>query len=121
MAAKVEIDGYVGKDPELKTATSGTKYATYSIASYRKNPADANKPLTDWFNITAFGDQADLVAANIKKGSKVCAKCTIQTKEKDGKTFTSYIQDRFYIEPRAEKKSEVHESGSIHDDLELPF
>lgn len=120
------ITGNAGKDPELRTTQNGTKVATYSLAAYRANPKDENKPFTDWYNIVAWGDQADLVVANVHKGTKLLVAGRFNTRsyeDKDGKTVyvTELMQSEFYIAPSKEKKEE-NESGSfVYDDDDLPF
>ena len=114
------MSGNVGKDPELRTTTSGVKVATYSIATYRANPKEKDKPITDWFNVVAWGDQADLVMANIKKGSKILVAGKFQTRnydDKDGKKVyvTELMQSDFWLAPKKE------DTGSTHDESELPF
>lgn len=117
------LKGNVGQDPELRTTQSGVKVATYSLAVYRANAKDKDNPIADWFNIVAWGDQADLVSANIKKGTKLIVVGKFQTRSyenKEGKkvTVTEFFQDDFGIIP---KKEEVSISGSIYDDSEMPF
>ena len=117
------LKGNVGQDPELRTTQSGVKVATYSLAVYRANAKDKDNPITDWFNIVAWGDQADLVSANIRKGAKLIVVGKFQTRSyenKEGKkvTVTEFFQDDFGIIP---KKEEVSISGSIYDDSEMPF
>lgn len=119
---RAQVNGNVGKDPEVRTTTNGTKVATYSVASSRPNPQDKEKPLTDWVNVVAWGDQADLVMENLKKGTKVTIGCKIQTRsyqDKDGKTVytTDYIQEVLGIVPTKKK----NDTGSIHGDDSLPF
>ena len=114
------LKGNAGQDPELRTTQSGIKVATYSLAVYRPNPKDKTKPLTDWFNVVAWGEQAELVLANIKKGTKVMATGRFQTRnydDKDGKKVyvTEFMQDDFGIVPKKE------DTGSTFDESELPF
>ena len=94
------IKGNVGQDPEQRQTQSGVKVATYSVGVYRANPKDKDKPLTDWFNVVAWGDQAELVMANVKKGTKVIISGRFQTRnydDKDGKKVyvTELMQDDF--------------------------
>lgn len=126
MTSLTILKGNVGRDPEVKQITNGTKVATYSIAVYRPNPKDKEKPLTDWFNVVAWGEQADMVANNLKKGTKILALGKLQTRSYQNKngdtvTVTEFFQDEIYLALPKEKKTEVHESGSTIDDDSLPF
>lgn len=116
------LKGNVGQDPEIRyTQTSNTKVATYSLAVYRANPKDKDKPLTDWFNIVAWGDQADLVENNVHKGDKLILTGKFQTRSYDNKegkkvTVTEFYQDDMGMVPKKE------ESGSfVYSNEELPF
>lgn len=114
------ISGNLGKDPELRMTQSGIKVATYSLAVYRPNPKDKDNPLTDWFNVVAWGDQADLVMSNLKKGSKVLINGKFQVRsydDKEGKKvyITELMQNDFWLAPKKE------DSGSSFDDSELPW
>lgn len=122
MTAVSVIKGNVGQDPELRTTQSGIKVATYSVGVYRANPKDKDKPLTDWFNVVAWGDQAELVVANVKKGTKVIVSGRFQTRnydDKDGKKVyvTELMQDDFGIVPTKKKE----DTGSTFNDDQLPF
>lgn len=120
------ISGNLAKDPELRQTTSGTKVATYTIGVFRPNPKDKNNPLTDWFNVVAWGDQADVVMSNLKKGSRVLVNGRFQTRhyeDKDGKTVyvTELFQSDFWLAPHKEKASTQDDNGSIYNDNQLPF
>lgn len=113
------ISGNLGQDPELRTTTTGTNVATYSIGVYRANPKEKDKPITDWFNIVAWGEQADLVMQNLKKGTKVLVNGRFQTRtyqNKEGKnvSVTELFQNDFWLAPKKVK-------DPFGDDPERPF
>ena len=114
------ISGYVGQDPELRTTQSGIKVATYSIGVYRANPKDKTKPLTDWFNVIAWGDLAESVMKNVHKSSYVLTNGKFQTRsyEKDGKkvVVTEFMSNDIWLAPPKDTKEDT---GSTQD--ELPF
>lgn len=116
------LSGNLGKDPELRETQSGIKVATYSVGVYRANPKDKEKPLTDWFNVVAWGEQAEQVMSNLKKGSKVLVNGKFQTRsydDKDGKKVyvTELMQNDFWLAPTKKKE----DTGSTFLDSELPF
>lgn len=77
--------GYLGRDPEIKTAQSGTTIARFSLAVARRFKKDGENN-TDWFNCVAFGKTADFIGNYLHKGSKVVVEAEIQNDnyEKDG-------------------------------------
>lgn len=116
------IQGNLGKDPEVRQTQNGTKVATYTLACYRANPKDKDKPFTDWYNVVAWGEQADQVTANLKKGIKVLVTGRFNTRsydDKDGKKVyvTELMQDSFWLAPAKEKPAEEENVF----DPELPF
>lgn len=116
------ISGNVGKDPEIRQTQNGTKVAIYTLASYRANPKEKDKPFTDWYNVVAWGEQADLVTANLKKGSKVLVIGRFNTRsydDKDGKKVyvTELMQNEFWLAPNKENETKI--TPVTYDDL--PF
>jgi single-strand DNA-binding protein len=114
--------GNLGQEPEIRMTQSNLKVATYSLAVTREFSKDKEKQITDWFNVVAWGKQADLVEECLHKGNSVVVMGCFQTRSyenKEGKkvTVTEFKQDYFGIIPR----SETHESGSTFADSELPF
>jgi len=72
MSANVSILGNLGRNPETRITPDGSFVANFSIASnsVRNTPEGAVKK-TDWFRVTAFGNQARTLAKYVKKGSKL--------------------------------------------------
>ena len=72
MSANVSILGNLGRNPETRNTPDGSFVANFSIASnsVRNTPEGAVKK-TDWFRVTAFGNQARTLAKYVKKGSKL--------------------------------------------------
>lgn len=72
MSANVSILGNLGRTPETKVTPEGTFIANFSIASnsVRKTPEGTVKK-TDWFRVTALGNQARTLAKYAKKGNKL--------------------------------------------------
>jgi len=72
MSANVSILGNLGRNPETRITPDGSFVANFSIASnsVRSTPEGTVKK-TDWFRVTAFGNQARTLAKYVKKGSKL--------------------------------------------------
>ena len=105
---KVFIFGNLTRDPELKSLPSGTKVASFGIATNRKykdkdgNWADA----TEFHNVVVFGRQAETTSQYLKKGASALIEGRIQTRSWEGqdgqkKYRTEIIADRVQFGPRS--------------------
>ncbi|HNZ43716.1 MAG TPA: single-stranded DNA-binding protein [Bacteroidales bacterium] len=67
---KVELSGFAGMDPEVKTMSNGTQMLRFSLAtsSSYKNSKDEWVRDTTWHNIVMWGKVAELASDKIKKG-----------------------------------------------------
>ena len=68
MINKVTLLGNVGKDPEIKTTTTGKKVATFSLATTEKY-GDNSK--TSWHSIVVWEKLAEICEKYVKKGSQL--------------------------------------------------
>ncbi len=80
--------GNLTRDPELKTLPSGTKVASFGLATNRVwRDANGNRQeSTDFHNIVVFGRQAETSAQFLRKGSQVLIEGRIQTRSWDDQT-----------------------------------
>jgi single-strand DNA-binding protein len=79
---KVILVGRLGRDPEMRYTPNGTAVATFSLATnYRVKDQDGNfTDKTEWHNIVAFGQKADLAGEYLAKGKLVYIEGRIQTR-----------------------------------------
>jgi single-strand DNA-binding protein len=72
MSASISILGNTGGNAELRYSQEGLPIASFSIASnsFRKTQ-EGKIQVTEWFNVTAFGKVAEVLAANVKKGTQL--------------------------------------------------
>ncbi|PLX81190.1 MAG: single-stranded DNA-binding protein [Desulfuromonas sp.] len=82
---KVILVGNLGKDPELRYTASGTAVATFSIAtSERYKDRDGNQQeKTEWHNIVAWRQLAEICGKYLVKGKQVYIEGKIQTRSYD--------------------------------------
>lgn len=72
MSTQVNILGNTGRDVELRYTPQGVAVASFSVASNTvRNSPEGQQKKTDWFNVTAFGRQAETLARHLKKGSQI--------------------------------------------------
>ena len=82
---KVILLGNLGRDPEIRSMQSGSKMATFSMATskrWRDKNTQEQRDKTSWHNIVVFGDGlADIVEKYVKKGSKIYVEGELQTRK----------------------------------------
>lgn len=72
MSANISILGNVGRAPETQTTAEGLQVTKFSIASNSvKRTPQGTIEKTDWFRVTAFGKQAEILAKHIGRGSRL--------------------------------------------------
>lgn len=87
---RVQLIGYLGKDPESKYTPTGKKVAHFSIAvTQRWKTGGETKEYTEWVNIEAWGRLGEICQQYLKKGSLVYLEGRLKTdkyEDKDGDT-----------------------------------
>ena len=91
---KVHLIGNLTRDPELRCTQTGVSVCNFSIAVNRrfKNP-QTGQAETDFFNIVAWRQTADLCGKFLMKGKKVAVVGSIQTRTyeaQDGSKRTAF-------------------------------
>jgi len=73
MLNKIMLIGNLGRDPELNVTSDGTPITKFSLAVNRntKTSTGEKKEETDWFNIVAWRQLAEICERYLHKGSKV--------------------------------------------------
>lgn len=69
---RIEVEGNLTKDPELKTSKNGQSFAFITVcASYPKGKAPNVEWIPEFFDVTLFGADADEICQYAKKGSRI--------------------------------------------------
>ncbi len=87
---KVILIGNLGKDPEVRYATSGTAVCSFTIATSRKwkdkTSGDTNEE-TEWHRLVCYDRLAEIAGEYLKKGKPVYIEGRLKTRkwqDKDG-------------------------------------
>ena len=82
---KVILLGNLGRDPEIRSMQSGSKMATFSIATskrWKDKNTQEQKESTSWHNIVVFNEGlVDVIEKYVKKGSKIYLEGELQTRK----------------------------------------
>jgi single-strand DNA-binding protein len=133
---KVMVIGHLGKDPEMRYTPSGRPVTTFSVAVSRSwNTADGERRTeTEWFNIVAWGNLAEICKQYLYKGQQVYIEGRLQTRrweDKEGQKHTSVevvANEMMMLGDRRDnskksQESEQDENGTepMADEDEFPF
>jgi len=78
-----EVIGNVTRDPEMRTTTNGQQVLTIGVAtneSWKDKATGEKKDRTEFHNVVIWGDLAEEVSSTIKKGNRVYASGSVQTR-----------------------------------------
>jgi single-strand DNA-binding protein len=120
---RVLLIGRLGKDPEERTTTGGTRVSNFSLATDTYHGNNGEKT-TEWHRVVAFGKPAELCNQYLKKGELVCIEGSLQTRswEKspgEKRYFTEVIASRVTFLGAKAGNTVVHESPE--EAQEIPF
>ncbi len=87
---KVMIIGRLGRDPEMRYTPSGRPVTSFSVATTRTwmNADGERREETEWFNVVAWAQLAEICKQHLSKGSQVYVEGRLQTRsweDPDGK------------------------------------
>ena len=89
---RVQLIGYLGRDPESRFTPTGKKVCTFSVGvTQRWKVAGEMKEHTDWFNIEAWGRLGEVSQQYLKKGSLVFVEGRLKTDRYEEKGEVKYF------------------------------
>jgi len=126
---KVMVIGHLGRDPEMRYTPSGRPVTTFTIAVSRSwNTADGERRTeTEWFNIVAWGNLAEICKQYLYKGQQVYIDGRLQTRrweDKEGQKHTSVevvANEMMMLGDRRENSSQTQESSEQTDEIAEPI
>lgn len=133
---KVMIIGHLGRDPEMRYTPSGRPVTTFTVATSRSwNTVDGERHTeTEWFNIVAWGNLAEICKQYLNKGQQVYIEGRLQTRKWDDKEgnrhYTTEVvaQEMMMLGERKDSTNQNHaeetnesEMPTDVDEDEFPF
>ncbi len=124
---KVMIIGRLGRDPEMRYTPSGRPVTTFTVATSRTwNTSEGERRVeTEWFNIVAWGNLAEICKQYLTKGQQVYVEGRLQTRtwdDSEGNKHTSVeivANEMIMLSERREAEGSG-EAENIEED-EFPF
>lgn len=79
---KVMVIGHLGRDPEMRYTPSGKAVTSFSVATSRawNTPDGERREETEWFNVVAWGNLAEICKQHLSKGQQVYVEGRLQTR-----------------------------------------
>lgn len=141
---KVELMGRLVADPTVKTTQSQKAVCNFTIAVERKFKTASGERQSDFLNIVAWGQSAELIGKYFQKGSRIIVIGNLQSRSYDNadgkKTYTTEVvlEELYFVDKKGEAvQSEPANEGSrstpatptvaesfypaMDDDTTLPF
>ena len=144
----VQVMGNLARDPQIRATKTGRAVASFSIAVNRNytTPQGEQRELTDWINIVAWGNLAEAVGNQLKKGNRVFVEGRYSTRSYDtpdgqrkyvtevvanmiavplgmGGRSQTQAQDPGFTgsENYSQPKGNFGQFGDTHNDEDIPF
>jgi single-strand DNA-binding protein len=120
---KVILIGRLGKDPEERTTSGGTRVSNFSLATDTYHNGNGEKT-TEWHRIVVFGKVAEQCNQYLKKGRLVCIEGSLQTRswEKapgEKHYFTDVVAHRVaFLDSKGSNSPDPPAAG---EESEMPF
>jgi single-strand DNA-binding protein len=94
----VTVVGNLTRDPELRYTTSGRGVASFGLAVNRRYQQNGEwQEVTSFFNVVAWGDLGENLAASVEKGARLIVTGRLEQRsyEKDGekKSIVEIVAD----------------------------
>jgi single-strand DNA-binding protein len=79
---KVMVIGSVGREPEMRYMPSGKPVSSFCISTTRswKDSEGEHREETEWFNVVAWGNLAEICKQSLRKGQRVYVEGRLQTR-----------------------------------------
>lgn len=126
---KVILIGNVGKDVEVKTTSTGSKYAYVSLATsekFKDKKTGEKKENTTWHSLKVYEPIVDIFSQYVKKGSKICIDGSLRNNEyeKDGQKIRStevVVKNMVFLDKINSQEINDNKRNPYAFDDEIPF
>lgn len=125
---KVMIIGHLGREPEMRYTPSGRPVTTFTVATSRSwNTVDGERHSeTEWFNIVAWGNLAEICKQYLIKGQQVYIEGRLQTRrweDKEGNKHSSVevvANEMMMLGDRKDAGTGSNHPADVADASEIP-
>ncbi len=129
---KVMIIGHLGREPEMRYTPSGRPVTSFSLAVTRawNAPDGERREETEWFNVVAWGNLAEICKQYLSKGQQVYIEGRLQSRrweDPEGRkhSATEVVANEMIMLGERPARPSTGESAGGHeppvDEDEFPF
>ncbi len=127
---KVLLIGRLGRDPEMRYTPSGRPVTTFSLATTRSwtTHEGERRTETEWFNIVAWGNLAEICKQYLHKGQQVYIEGRLQTRhwedsEGNKRTSTEIVAQEMIMlgDGRGSRHKQGKSDSTEEAEDEFPF
>jgi single-strand DNA-binding protein len=124
---KVMVIGNMGRDPELRYTPSGKPVTSFSLASSRSwiAPDGERREETEWFNIVAWGNLAEICSQMLAKSQQVYIEGRLQTRSWEDDNGQRHFRtevvanEMIILGPRGKKRGPLSKEDDRLSELEV--
>jgi single-strand DNA-binding protein len=122
---KIMLIGNLGREPEMSYTTAGKPVTKFSIAVNRntRGPDGERKTETDWFNIVAWDNLAEICSKFLQKGHKVYVEGRLSQRKYTDRNNVErtaidvIISDMEMLTPKGQGQNQGQSSSSSSDNF----
>jgi single-strand DNA-binding protein len=129
---KVMIIGHLGREPEMRYTPSGRPVTSFSLAVTRawNAPDGERREETEWFNVVAWGNLAEICKQYLTKGQQVYIEGRLQSRrweDQEGRkhSATEVVANEMIMLGERPARPSTGESAGVHEppleEDEFPF
>ncbi len=124
---KVILIGRLGRDPEMRYTPSGKPVTSFSVATTRSwvNADGERREETEWFNVVAWGNLAEICKQCLSKGQQVYIEGRLQTRgwedEAGNKHYRTEVVASEMIVLGDRRETEARRQEKSREAEEFPF
>ena len=124
---KVILIGRLGRDPEMRYTPSGKPVTSFSVATTRSwvNADGERREETEWFNVVAWGNLAEICKQCLSKGQQVYIEGRLQTRgwedEAGNKHYRTEVVANEMIALGERREAQAPKQAKADEGEEFPF
>jgi single-strand DNA-binding protein len=117
------IIGHLGREPEMRYTPSGRPVTSFNVATTRSwnSPDGERREETEWFNVVAWGNLAEICKAHLTKSQQVYVEGRLQTRGWEDETGKKHFRTELVANEMillGDRRTQHSDFDYINDDNE---